>query len=164
MKKIITRNKVRSDEYYFSVALNGLEECGVAQTGEFYMNFQGDRPNVNTGVMPVCMFKVFDNFTFKCKVGGLDFDGDYRLKITFTSRKDETTTAHKIIVNGVSVYEGAQYGGEKDKEFDAAMLCNGFETATYVIPKELIHNGCIDLEFSEPQSGVMFSEFWITHE
>ena len=163
MKKIINRNKVRSDEYYFSVALNGLEECGAAQTGEIYMNFQGDRPNVNTGEMPVCMFKVYDNLTFKCKVGGLDFDGDYRLKITFTSRKDETTTAHKILVNGVAVYEGAQYGGEKDAEFDAAMLCDGFETATYLIPKELIHNGCIDLEFSEPQSGIMFSEFRITH-
>ena len=163
MKKIINRNKVRSDEYYFSVALNGLEECGAAQTGEIYMNFQGDRPNVNTGEMPVCMFKVYDNLTFKCKVGGLDFDGDYRLKITFTSRKDETTTAHKILVNGVAVYEGAQYGGEKDAEFDTAMLCDGFETATYLIPKELIHNGCIDLEFSEPQSGIMFSEFRITH-
>ena len=163
MKKIINRNKVRSDEYYFSVALNGLEECGAAQTGEIYMNFQGDRPNVNTGEMPVCMFKVYDNLTFKCKVGGLDFDGDYRLKITFTSRKDETTTAHKILVNGVAVYEGAQYGGEKDAEFDAAMLCDGFETATYLIPKELIHNGCIDLEISEPQSGIMFSEFRITH-
>jgi hypothetical protein len=44
------------------------------------------------------------------------------------------------------------------------MLCDGFETASYVIPKEVVHNGCIDLEFSEPDMGVMFSEFWITHE
>ena len=164
MKKIINRNEVRGDEYYFSVALNGLEECGALQTGEIYMNFQGDRPNVNTGKLPVCLFKVYDNFTFRCKVGGLDYDGDYRLKITFTSRKDENTTAHKITVNGVAIYEGPQYGGEKDEVFDSARLCEGFETATYVIPKELICNGCIDLEFSEPQSGVMFSEFRITHE
>lgn len=164
MKEIINRNKVRSDEYYFSVALNGLDECGVSQNGEIYMNFQGDRPNVNTGKMPVCMFKVYDNLTFKCKVGGLDYDGDYKLKITFVSKKNENSTAHRITVNGTVIYEGPQFGGEKDEEFDRAMLCDGFETATYVIPKEVIHNGCVDLEFSEPDMGVMFSEFWITHE
>lgn len=164
MKRIINRNKVRSDEYYFSVALNGLEECGVAQNGYVYMNFQGDRPNVNTGAMPVCMFKVYDNLTFRCKVGGLDYDGDYRLKITYMSKKDENSVAYKITANGFVVYEGAQFGGEKDEAFDAEMLCNGFETASYVIPKNVIHNGCIDLEFSEPDMGVMFSEFRITHD
>lgn len=164
MNKIINRNKVRSDEYYFSVALNGLEECGVSQSGEVYMNFQGDRPNVNTGAMPVAMFKVYDNLTFKCKVGGLDYDGDYKLKITYMSKKSDSSVHHKITANGYTVYDGAQFGGEKDEEFDAAMLAPDFETATYVIPKSVIHNGCIDLEFSEPDMGVMFSEFRITHE
>ena len=164
MKKIINRNKVRSDEYYFSVALNGLEECGASQSGEIYMNFQGDRPNVNTGAMPVAMFKVYDNLTFRCKVGGLDYDGDYRLKITYMSRKNPDSVSHKITANGVAIYEGAQFGGEKDEKFDSAMLAPDFETASYVIPKEVIHNGCVDLEFSEPDSGVMFCEFWITHE
>ena len=163
MKRIINRNKVRSDEYYFSVALNGLEECGVSQEGYVYMNFQGDRPNVNTGEMPVCMFKVYDNLTFKCKVGGLDYDGDYRLKITYMSKKDEDSVSHKITANGVEIYKGAQFGGEKDEAFDREMLPNGFETASYVIPKNVIHNGCVDLEFSEPEMGVMFSEFRITH-
>lgn len=164
MNKIINRNKVRSDEYYFSVALNGLEECGVSQSGEIYMNFQGDRPNVNTGTMPVAMFKVYDNLTFKCKVGGLDYDGDYKLKITYMSKKSDSSVHHKITANGYIIYEGEQFGGEKDEDFDAAMLAPEFETATYVIPKSVIHNGCIDLEFSEPDMGVMFSEFWITHE
>lgn len=164
MQRIINRNKVRSDEYYFSVALNGLEECGVSQTGEIYMNFQGDRPNVNTGAMPTAMFKVYDNLTFKCKVGGLDFDGDYRLKITYVSKKDDNSVSHKITANGTVIYQGAQFGGEKDEEFDKAMLAPGFETASYVIPKEVIENGCIDLEFSEPDMGVMFCEFRITHE
>lgn len=163
MNRIINRNKVRSDEYYFSVALNGLEECGIPQDGYVYMNFQGDRPNVNTGAMPVCMFKVYDNLTFKCKVGGLDYDGDYSLKITYMSKKDEDSVSHKITANGVVIYEGAQFGGEKDETFDNEMLPEGFETASYIIPKEVIHNGCVDLEFSEPDMGVMFSEFWITH-
>ena len=164
MNRIINRNKVRSDEYYFSVALNGLEECGIPQDGYVYMNFQGDRPNVNTGAMPVSMFKVYDNLTFKCKVGGLDFDGDYRLKITYMSKKDENSVSHKITANGAVIYEGVQFGGEKDEAFDSEMLPAGFETASYIIPKEVIYNGCVDLEFSEPDMGVMFSEFWITHD
>lgn len=163
MKAVINRNKVRSDEYYFSVALNGLEECGVAQTGEIYINFQGDRPNVNTGAMPTAMFKVYDNLTFKCKVGGLDYDGDYKLKISFISKKNSALKCHKITANGVVVYEGAQFGDGTDEEFDRLMLAPDFETAEYIIPREVIHNGCVDLEFSEPVMGVMFSEFWITH-
>lgn len=164
MNKIINRNKVRSDEYYFSVALNGLEECGVPQTGEVYMNFQGDRPNVNTGALPVCCFKIYDNLTFRCKVGGLDYDGDYRLRITFASKKKPDSVAHRITANGTVIYEGAQFGGEKDEAFDSAMLCNGLESATYIIPKDVICNGCVDLEFSEPEMGVMFAEFSITHK
>ncbi len=164
MKAVINRNKVRSDEYYFSVALSGLEECGVAQTGEIYMNFQGDRPNVNTGAMPTAMFKVYDNLTFKCKVGGLDYDGDYKLKITFTDKKNAALKHHKITANGVVIYEGTQFGDGKDEEYDRLMLAPGFESAEYTIPRDAIHNGCVDLEFSEPVMGVMFSEFRITHD
>ncbi len=164
MQKVIDRSKVRSDEYYFSVALNGLAECGVPQTGEIYMNFQGDRPDVNTGAMPTAMFKVYDNLTFKCKVGGLDFDGDYKLKISFMSKKNAALKGHTIIANGEVIYKGEQFGGESDAEFDRLMLAPNFETVSYVIPKSVIQNGCVDLEFSEPVMGVMFSEFWITHE
>lgn len=164
MRKVINRNKVRSDEYYFSVALNGLEECGVTQTGEIYMNFQGDRPDVNTGAMPTAMFKVYDNLSFKCKVGGLDYDGDYKLKITFMSKKNSALKGHRITANGVVIYEGEQFGGEKDEEFDRLMLAPNFETAAYTIPKEVIHNGCVDLEFFESVMGIMFCEFRITHE
>lgn len=160
MKRIINRNKVESDEYYFSVALNGLEQCGFNQEGEIYMNFQGDRPNVNNGSMPVCMFKVYDNFTFRCKVGGLTADCDYKLKITFMSRKNEGSNHHKITANGVVIYDGVQFG-ETDEAYDLEMLAPGFETANYIIPKSVIENGCVDLEFSEPEAGVMFSEFFI---
>ncbi len=164
MKSAVNRNKVRGDEYYFSVALNGLAECGALQTGEIYMNFQGDRPDVNNGTMPTAMFNVYDNFSFKCKVGGLDFDGDYRLTVTYLSKKDEAVTEHKITANGAVIYCGKQFGGEKNEKYDSEMLAPGFETASYVIPKSVIQNGCIDLEFSEPIMGVMFCEFKITHE
>ncbi|MBR6786145.1 MAG: hypothetical protein IKM25_07855 [Clostridia bacterium] len=160
MLKILDRNKVDSDEYYFSVALNGLEQCGVSQTGEVYMNFQGDRPNVNNGQMPVCMFKVYDNLTFKCKIGGLTADCDYTLRITYANRKIDSHS-HKITVNGNLIYEGTQFGGESDESYDKAMLCDGFVSASYTIHKETLVNGCAELEISEPEMGVMFSEFII---
>lgn len=160
MQRIINRNKVDGDEYYFSVALNGLEQCGFAQEGEVYMNFQGDRPNVNNGSLPVCMFKVYDNFTFRCKVGGLTADCDYKLKVTFMSRRNKDSRHHKIVANGVVIYDGAQFG-ERDEAYDLEMLAPGFESADYIIPKSVIENGCVDLEFSESEMGVMFSEFII---
>ena len=160
MQKIIDRNKVDSDEYYFSVALNGLEQCGVAQSGEVYMNFQGDRPNVNDGKMPVCMFKVYDNLTFRCKVGGLTADTDYTLTVTFADKKINSRN-HKITVNDKVIYEGEQFGDGTNEEFDKMMLCKGFVSASYTIPKDVIINGCAELEFSEPEMGVMFSEFVI---
>lgn len=160
MQKIIDRNKVDGDEYYFSVALNGLEQCGVAQSGEIYMNFQGDRPNVNNGSMPVCMFKVYDNLTFRCRIGGLTADCDYELRVTYADRKIDSHS-HRVAVNGVTVYEGSQFGGETDEAYDEAILCDGFVSATYTIPKDILVNGCAELELSEPEMGVMFSEFVI---
>ncbi len=160
MQKILDRNRVDSDEYYFSVALNGLEQCGVAQSGEVYMNFQGDRPNVNDGRMPTCMFKVYDNLTFRCKIGGLTADCDYTLRVTYADKKIDSHS-HKITVNGNTVYEGTQFGGERDENYDKAFLCNGFVSASYTIPKEFLINGCAELELSEPEMGVMFTEFII---
>ncbi len=160
MQKILDRNKVDGDEYYFSVALNGLEQCGIAQSGEVYMNFQGDRPNVNNGQMPTCMFKVYDNLTFRCKIGGLTADCDYTLKVTYADKKSDSK-CHRIAVNGNTVYEGSQFGGEKDECFDKAMLCDGFVSATYTIPKSFLVNGCAELEMSEPEMGIMFAEFII---
>lgn len=160
MQNILDRNKVDGDEYYFSVALNGLEQCGVAQSGEVYMNFQGDRPNVNNGQMPTCMFKVYDNLSFKCKIGGLTADCDYTLRITYADKKSDSQH-HRIAVNGNVIYEGAQFGGECDDAYDKAMLCDGFVSASYTIPKETLVNGCAELEFSEPEMGVLFSEFII---
>ncbi len=161
MKRVVNRNKVDSDEYYFSVAQNGLAECGVAQTGEIYMNVQADRPNVNNGTMPTCMFNVYDNLTFRTKVGGLTYDGDYLLTVTYASKKNGSKK-HKVKVNGFVIYEGKQFGEITNEEYDREMVAPGFETAGCVIPHNMIVNGCIDLELSEPTMGVMFSELRIT--
>lgn len=162
MARAFDRNKVESDEYYFSVALNGLKECGCSQTGEVYLNFQGDRRNVNNGNLPTGMFCVFDNFSFRSFIGGLTAPCDYALKVTFESDRDERVTAHTVKINGEVIYCGPRFGGKADKKYDEEMLAPGFESVEYVIPNRLIKNGCIELEMSEPILGVMFSEFRIT--
>ena len=106
------------------------------------------------------MFKVYDNFTFRCKVGGLTADCDYKLKVTFMSRRNNDSQHHKIVANGIVIYDGVQFG-ERDEAYDLEMLAPGFESADYIIPKSVIENGCVDLEFSESEMGVMFSEFII---
>ncbi len=159
--RVLDRNRVRADEYYFSVAEHGLDVLGVDQTGEIYMDFQGDRPNVNTGAMPTCMFKVYDNLTFRCKVGGFLPDTDYKLIVTFTSKKIPVLNHHKVTVNGKVIYEGNQYGGEKNEEFDRELCAPGFETATYLLKSDVFVNGCADIELSEPHMGIIMSELRI---
>lgn len=161
MQRAFSRNKVDSDEYYFSVAQNGLAECGVNQTGEIYMNVQGDRPNINNGSMPTCMFTIYDNLTFRTKIGGLTYDGDYLLTVTYASKKNGSKK-HKVTVNGFVIYEGKQFGEITNEEYDREMLAPDFETASCIIPHNMLVNGCIELELSEPTMGVMFSEFRIT--
>jgi len=84
--RLLSRNKVAPDEYYYSVALHELVALGVKQEGEFYMNFQGDRP-VNNGSIPMSMLKVYDHFSFHAKLGGFS-DCDYALTVIY---KDHST-------------------------------------------------------------------------
>lgn len=161
MQRALLRNSFDSDEYYFSVALNGLDECGCAQTDEIYMDFQGDRPNVNNGSLPTGMFKVFDSLSFRCVLGGFAENTDYLLRITFRNKTVPLLKHHKITANGVTIYEGAQFGGEADEKYDKEMLAPGFVSASYTLPASVFKNGCVKLEFSEPHMGVLFSEFRI---
>ncbi|HOL79002.1 MAG TPA: hypothetical protein PLA10_03115, partial [Clostridiales bacterium] len=56
--RVINRNKVGPEEFYYSFAEHGFDMLGVRQEGEVYINFQGDRPE-NRGKMPMSMLKVF---------------------------------------------------------------------------------------------------------
>ncbi|MCQ2475525.1 MAG: hypothetical protein MJ173_06430 [Clostridia bacterium] len=161
MRSAFDRNKVDGDEYYFSVALNGLKECGCPQTGEVYMDFEGDKPRKDGSMLPTGMFCTFDNFSFRSFIGGLTADCDYLLKVSFKSQKSDSVKEHTVKVNGNVIYCGPRFGGEPDKKYDELMLAPGFESVTYVIPNEYICNGCIELEMNEPTLGVMFSEFRI---
>jgi hypothetical protein len=107
------------------------------------------------------MTKAFDHFTFKAKFGGFKANTDYILTITYKGDRNEDACLHKITANGKTVYEGPQYGGTPNKEFDEKFLVDGFESASYKIGKEFFINGTLDLEISEPLGGFKICELWI---
>ena len=158
INRILNRNTVAADEFYYSVALHELVGAGVRQDGEFYMNFQGDRPD-NDGSMPMSMLKVYDHFSFHLKTGGFS-DRDYTLTIIYKDHKTDGTH-QKITANGFTVYEGISYGGERNEKFDKEMLCKGFLSASYKINKEFFINGTLDLLITEPQKGIELCEIFI---
>ena len=156
--RLLNRNKVASDEYYYSVALHELVALGVNQDGEFYMNFQGDRPT-NNGSFPMSMLKVYDHFSFRAKLGGFS-DCDYTLTVIYKDHSTENTH-QKITANGFTVYEGASFGGERNSQFDKEMLSEGFLSASYKIPKDFFINGTLDLLITEETKGIEICEFFI---
>ncbi len=161
IERVLRRNKVDTDEYYFSLAEHGFDVLGTPQIGEFYINYQGDRPDVNNGNIPMSMLKLYDHYTFRCKLGGFTPGIDYKLRVTFSSQKIPLLKHHKVCANGITIYDGPQYGGEKDSKFDEELLAPRFESASYVLPADVFVNGCLELEIGEPIAGVMLSEFWI---
>ena len=163
MIRSVRRNEVESDEYYFSVAEHGFGVLGCEQVvgpEGIYMNFQGDRPDVNNGSLPTCLFKVYDNQSFRCKLGGFRYDTDYELKVTYHQKKDENIDDLTIKANGTIVYKGGQFG-EEAEEFNREMLPDGFVCAVYQLPKDVFINGCVEIEIFEEHAGVMISEFRI---
>lgn len=158
MTDIVNRNRVENDEYYFSFAEHGFEVCGK-QKGEFYMNFQGD--DNYDAALPMCMTKVYDHFNFDCKVAGLT-GGDYELRITYKSRRNEDIDHHRLTLNGNVIHDGAQFGGRRDEEYEKKYLAEGYQSIVYDIPAEFLINGCGDFEITEPKDGFMISEFRFT--
>ncbi len=160
INRLIDRNKTHTDELYYSVALHGLNTLGLKQEGEFYMDIQGDRPYTKETPLPMSMTKVYDHFTFKAKFGGFAPDTDYTLTIVY--KGDATPdTNHRITANNTVIYEGAQFGGEKNTTFDKEFLAPGFESASYTLKRDVFINGTLELEISEPNVGFKFCELWI---
>ena len=125
------------------------------------MDFQGDRPAVNDGSIPMCQLKLYDHYSFRCKLSGMTPGQDYKLRVSYSSRKSAEATDHTVTVSGKVIYCGNQYGGEKDEKFDKYYLAPNTETATYDLPAELFTNGCADIVINEPHVGLMMSEFWV---
>ena len=162
LQRLAVRNCVENDEFYFSFALHELHALGVKQKPDFYMNFQGDRPHINTGNLPVCMFKLYDHFSFSCKCAGFSPDTDYVLQFSFKEPANTMTRHHKVVANGITIYEGKQFGGYRNEEFEKDLLPDGYAAVCYDLPKEVFINGCLELEMTESMIGFQFSEFRIT--
>ena len=161
--RAFNRNIVRDDEVYFSVALHGTAATGIdKQDFEPYLNFQGDDKNVNNGKIPMCLLNIFDNFTFKARHGGFIPGKNYRLVVTWLD-KTTNTDQLKIAANGNIVYEGIQFGGEEYHNLDGLTVPESV-IRSYKIPAEYFINGTLELEFSEPEMGVMFAEYRIIRD
>ncbi len=162
INRCFNRNKVENDEYYYSVALDGICPGGVKQKPYFYMNVQGDRPDKNNGTLPTALFKLFDHFSFRLKTGGLKYDTDYYLMITYRDTHNEDSIKHQVKINGKTVYCGQQFGGERNEKYENEMLPAGFIAVQYKVPKEFIVNGCVDLQISEKVNGFEIAELRFT--
>lgn len=160
-KRLLNRCNAGKDGIYFSVALHGLDALGVMQDGEFYMDYQGDRPSAKEKMLPMCMTKVYDHFSFKAKLGGFVSGKDYKLRITYKVSENEAVKHHTITANKTVIYDGVRYGGKRDEHFDREMLADGFETRTYALPASVFGNTTLDLTISEPLVGFCLCEFWI---
>lgn len=161
IENLLNRNSTKKGEFYYSFAEHGFTQLGTVQQPYFYMDFQGDRPNVNNGTIPMSMLKVFDHYSFRMKTGGLYADRDYELMLNIKPRYRDEVTDFSIKINGNILYQGKQYGGERDEKWERELSASGFELHKYKIPAEFIENGCIELEINEPKIGIMLCEVFI---
>lgn len=155
--RAVDRNRVDRDEFYFSFALDGFAVCGK-QSGEFYMDFCGDRNG--DADLPMCLTKGYDHFSFETEIAGLT-GGDYILKVTYRFSSEEESGSLTIKANGNTVYSGVFPGGERDYDFEARLLPEGYTCRCYRIKKEYIQNGCMLLEMNESTTGFVVPEFRI---
>ncbi|MCR5522941.1 MAG: hypothetical protein K6F64_04815 [Clostridia bacterium] len=151
------RNKVSENEYHYSVAYDGIPP---GQSGEVYLNFQGDRPDVNRGDLPTALFNVYDNYSFKKTIKDLSDTCDYLLRVIYFDKKDPEVTALTVKANGETVYVGGQFG-QGNPGFDSRFCKKGFTCAEYRIKTGIIKNGELNLEICEDKNGVMLSEFFL---
>lgn len=161
LTRVFNRNKIGKGEYYYSFAEHGFGVLGERQQGEFYIDYQGDRREVNNGSIPMCMLKAFDHYKFVCRLAGFEPNTDYKLRVTYKKNKYDMFNSFYIKANGKDIYRGKFFGGEKDEQFEAEMLSDRFTCAVYDLPADVFENGCVSLEIGEEHVGVVLSEFKI---
>lgn len=159
--RLISCRTSKEGEIYYSVALHGLNTLGVRQEGEFYMDVYADKPISKELSMPMAMTKVYDHLSFKALFGGFKANTDYTLKISYKTDINPDILHHRIIANGNIIYDGTQFGGRKDPVFDKEILVKGFESAEYILPKDIFINGTLELEIKEEIDGFKLCELWI---
>lgn len=157
LKKELTRNETGEDEFYFSFALSGMKALNAEQTPDYYIDFQGDRPQVNDGTLPTCLFSLFDHFSLRAKIEGLS-DRDYILRVTYKDLPEHFYAGHKVTANGHTVKTFSL-----DRKYTDEMLPGGFIALRYFVPKEYLENGRLFLEISEEKTGFKTAEFSVLH-
>lgn len=156
LKKILSPAQ---NEDYFSFAFQGFESIGK-QRGEFYMDFQGDRP-VNDGTVPMRLLKVYDHFNIDFSFAVKNNNG-CKMRITYKNKSfEESVNMFTIKINGKDFYCGKPYGGKIDEEYSAVYLTENYTAIVYDIPDEFIENGYAKVEITEPETGFMISEISI---
>ncbi len=162
MKKIMLRNKVDDDEMYFSFAEHGYAPLDTTQKhGEPYMNVIVDKPENKNADIPMELVKCYDHYTLNANLGGFTGDCDYKLIVSYHARDEKRKGVHTVIANGKTIFSGDTYGGERNPEFDKMYLAPGFFSATYILPKDVFVNGCLELEIGETVDGIEIGEFRI---
>ena len=162
MKKIMLRNKVEPDEMFFSFAEHGYAPLDTTQQhGEPYMNVIADRRENVDADIPMELLKCYDHYTLNANLGGFTGDCDYKLIVVYHAEDKERKGVQTILANGKTIYSGKNYGGERDEEFDKMYLAPGYFSATYILPKDVFVNGCLELEIGETIDGVEIGEFRI---
>ncbi len=144
---------------YYSVALNGLPACGVIQDDDHYLDFIGDRPGRNDGSLPTGLFCIYDHYKFKYR-RKINSEKDLYLTVTYADDHEYADTT--VTLNGQRIDDGKGYGGTVDRRMNELFLQSGFTSVCYLIPKELITDGWIDLTICEQSKGVKLSELKIT--
>ncbi len=152
----------KPDEFYFSLAEDGLKTLGVKQNGEFYTDTLADRPDRNNGTLPVRLFKLYDHYSFRMKAAGLKNNTDYVLMISYDSGSFDDRQMLTIKANGTVIFSGKPTDGKINEYYTKNMLPNGFTAIMYTVPADTIDNGCLFLELNEDCKGIVFGELRIT--
>ncbi len=156
---LLNEFKLQRDKKYFSFAHHGFEAIG-RQEGEFYMDFQGDRP-VNDGTLPMRLTKVYDHFNIRFSFATQNNNG-CTMRITYKNKNfEESVTNFLITINGKEFYRGVPYGGKTDKEYTKNYLTSAYTAVSYDIPAEFFENGYAEVKITEPETGFMISEIFI---
>ncbi|MBQ4243676.1 MAG: hypothetical protein II702_02075 [Clostridia bacterium] len=160
LEKVVNRNRVESGELYYSVAENEIAGSGLAQEGEVYINVLADRVNINDGRLPTCLFKIFDNTSFRMRADCFTPGKDYRLIVSFVKKNIETAENLTITANGKMICASNAKGFE-NAEYDEEMLCDIFSSREYLLPAGMFENGGLTLVMEEEKNCVMFAELRI---
>lgn len=156
---------VKPDEYFFSVAVDGMERFGGTPI-DAYKNFRGDRPNHNTGEIPVEYLSMFDYYYFACEVGGFEPGTDYNLQFVTNTRSispdADSPDDYILTVNGAEIFRGSPKDIRKDPEFDAKWLGQDFISINFDLPASVFQNGCVSIKFGQSRFGVEIASMRIT--